>query len=78
MPPSGPSLTQRELEVARLVAVGMTNREIADRLVIARATTDAHLRMILGKLGLRNRVQLAVWCQQQGELNPPPIDSPDR
>jgi DNA-binding NarL/FixJ family response regulator len=75
---SGPTLSEREFEVAELVAAGMTNREIANSLTVAHSTVDAHLRIILGKLGLRNRVQLAVWYQQQGKPNATQIDSPDR
>ncbi|MEC3981463.1 ATP-binding protein [Amycolatopsis sp. H20-H5] len=57
-------LTRRESEIAELVAQGMTNREIADRLVIARRTAETHVDHILGKLGFTNRAQIAAWVVQ--------------
>ncbi len=54
------SLTRRETEVARLVATGLTNREIADKLSISSRTVDSHLDHILTKLGLTSRTKLAV------------------
>ncbi|MEU5880089.1 LuxR C-terminal-related transcriptional regulator [Spirillospora sp. NPDC047279] len=52
-------LTRREREVAQLVAEGLSNREIAVRLVISKRTVDAHVEHILSKLGLSSRVQVA-------------------
>jgi DNA-binding CsgD family transcriptional regulator/DNA-binding Lrp family transcriptional regulator len=57
---SGP-LTAREFEVARLVASGATNREIAERLVISPKTVSAHMEHILAKLGVARRTDVAVW-----------------
>lgn len=54
-------LTRRELEVAELVARGMTNRQIATALVISVRTAEKHLDHILSKLNLANRAQLAAW-----------------
>jgi DNA-binding CsgD family transcriptional regulator len=54
-------LTPREREVALLVAQGLTNREIASTLVLSERTADNHVQHILGKLGLANRSQIAVW-----------------
>lgn len=54
-------LTRRETEVAALVAAGLTNREIATRLVISQRTAEGHVENILVKLGLRSRAQLAAW-----------------
>jgi predicted ATPase/DNA-binding CsgD family transcriptional regulator len=54
-------LSRREREVALLVASGLTNRQIADQLVIAERTVEGHLERIRGKLGLRSRTQIAVW-----------------
>ena len=54
-------LSRREREVAVLVAQGLTNRQIADHLVIAERTVEGHLERIRGKLGLRSRTQIAVW-----------------
>jgi ATP/maltotriose-dependent transcriptional regulator MalT len=51
-------LTAREREIARLVAGGRTNREVADELVLSPRTIEAHLRNIYGKLGVRSRVEL--------------------
>ncbi|HSR23245.1 MAG TPA: LuxR C-terminal-related transcriptional regulator, partial [Candidatus Eisenbacteria bacterium] len=54
-------LSRREREVAALVAQGLTNRQIADRLVIAERTVEGHLERIRGKLALHSRTQIAVW-----------------
>lgn len=54
-------LTKRQTEIAGLVAEGLTNREIADRLVISKRTADTHVEQILGKLGFHNRAQIASW-----------------
>jgi predicted ATPase/DNA-binding CsgD family transcriptional regulator len=54
-------LSRREREVAVLVAQGLTNRQIADQLVIAERTVEGHLERIRGKLGLHSRTQIAVW-----------------
>ncbi|REE95194.1 LuxR C-terminal-related transcriptional regulator [Thermomonospora umbrina] len=55
-------LTRREWEVAELVAKGLSNRSIADRLVISPRTADTHVQNILGKLGFHNRAQIASWA----------------
>lgn len=55
------ALTRREREVAELVAEGLANQQIADRLVIARRTAEGHVERILGKLGFSNRSQIAAW-----------------
>ena len=61
-------LTRRESEIAALVAEGLTNREIAERLVMARRTAEGHVAHILGKLSFTSRAQLAAWvaAQRQG------------
>ena len=56
-----PRLTRRETEVAQLLAEGMTNREIAKRLVISQRTAEGHVEHVLGKLGFRSRAQVAAW-----------------
>ena len=61
-----PLLTSREREVAALVAQGLTNREIASRLVITEKTVDAHVQHILNKLGAHSRTQIALWAAEQG------------
>ncbi|MFI7138211.1 ATP-binding protein [Streptomyces massasporeus] len=58
-------LTPRETEVARLVAEGLANQQIADRLVIARRTAEGHVERILSKLGFSNRSQIAAWMTAQ-------------
>ncbi|WP_436502003.1 ATP-binding protein [Actinokineospora sp. HUAS TT18] len=63
-PPDQP-LTPRELEIARLVSDGMTNREIAGRLVIALRTADTHVQNILTKLDFANRAQIAAWVAKR-------------
>jgi DNA-binding CsgD family transcriptional regulator len=55
-------LTTREFEVARLVAEGLTNVEIADRLAIAPKTASSHLEHILAKLGVSRRAEIAAWA----------------
>ncbi len=59
--PTARSLTSREHEIAALVAEGLSNREIAERLVISSRTVDAHVQHILAKLGFSSRVQIATW-----------------
>lgn len=65
-------LTRREWEIARFVAMGLSNREIADRLCLSVATVHNHLNHIYAKLGLRGRVQLALWVarRQPGSSQP--------
>jgi DNA-binding CsgD family transcriptional regulator/tetratricopeptide (TPR) repeat protein len=58
-------LTGREQEVARLVAAGRSNREIADTLVITEGTVEVHLKHILSKLGFKSRTQVASWLAEQ-------------
>jgi non-specific serine/threonine protein kinase len=58
-------LTARETEVARLIAKGLTNPEIASRLHMAERTADAHVEHIRNKLGLRARSQIAVWAHER-------------
>jgi non-specific serine/threonine protein kinase len=58
-------LTRRETEVARLVAEGKNNKEIAGALLIAQRTAEGHIEHILSKLGFNSRTQIAVWFAQQ-------------
>jgi DNA-binding CsgD family transcriptional regulator len=55
-------LTAREFEVARLVAEGLTNAEIAEHLSIAPKTASAHIEHILAKLGVTRRAEIAAWA----------------
>lgn len=59
-------LTAREREVAALIARGLTNREIADALVISKLTVDKHVGNVLAKLSLTRRAQIAIWAIEHG------------
>lgn len=63
-------LTSRELEVARAIATGMSNSEIAGRLVISEWTVKTHVASILRKLGLRDRTQVVVAAYESGLVKP--------
>ena len=65
----GPTpLTPREYEIVRLIARGLSNREIADELVISPATAARHVANILAKLGFSSRTQIASWATGHGKL----------
>ncbi len=59
-------LTEREREVLRLVAEGLSNREIAEKLVISEKTVKTHISSLLGKLGLEDRTRLAIYAIKNG------------
>ncbi len=63
-----PALTSRELDVVRLVARGRTNAEIADELFLSLSTVKTHLGAVQGKLGARNRVEIAAWVWESGAV----------
>jgi NarL family two-component system response regulator LiaR len=65
-PPTPDPLTGREVEVIGLVAKGMGNQEIAERLVVTEATVRAHVSNILSKLHLANRTQAALYALREG------------
>ncbi|WP_425455114.1 response regulator [Actinoallomurus bryophytorum] len=64
------SLTEREREVMALVAAGMSNDEIATRLVVSPATAKTHVSRVLTKLGARDRAQLVVLAYESGMVRP--------
>ncbi len=70
-------LTRRKKEVAELVALGLTNREIASRLLLSERTVEWHVEEILNKLGFNTRSQIAAWVASL-EAPPPSGTSPGR
>ncbi|HWC80183.1 MAG TPA: response regulator transcription factor [Pseudonocardiaceae bacterium] len=66
-----PQLSERETEVLRLVAKGLTARQIADRLFISHRTVESHVQSTLRKLQLHNRVELARYAIEHGLADPP-------
>jgi DNA-binding NarL/FixJ family response regulator len=67
--PASARLTRREWEIAELVAEGLSNREIAERLVLSERTAQNHVQHILTKLGLPNRGQIALWFERSQRQN---------
>ena len=58
-------MTSREQEVADLVARGLTNRDLAARLVISTRTAEGHIQHIFTKLGFTDRAQIVAWATEQ-------------
>lgn len=65
---AGSSLSEREVEIIELVATGLTNQEIAQRLMISKRTVDNHVSNIFSKTGARNRVALINWAMDNGKI----------
>ncbi len=74
--PGGGGLSERELDVVRLVAQGRSNAEIAARLYLSEATVKSHIVRILAKLSLRDRVQVAVYAYEHGIVRPGHVTPP--
>jgi DNA-binding NarL/FixJ family response regulator len=70
VPPDG--LTEREVEVLALIALGLSNHEIAERLFVAETTVKTHVNRIFAKTGSRDRAQAAVYAHRHGLGDAPP------
>jgi NarL family two-component system response regulator LiaR len=66
LPPTEEPLTEREVEVLRLVARGLSNQEIGEKLSISERTARTHVSNILDKLHLANRTQAALYALREG------------
>lgn len=62
------ALSERELQILELVAAGLTNQDIAERLEISKRTVDNHISNVLTKTGTDNRVALVRWALQWGKV----------
>jgi len=69
--PQGPTVTRRELEILRLVAEGLSNKEIGKRVSITEGTVKNHVHNALEKLHMDNRIQAAAYIVRQGLGRPP-------
>ena len=61
-------LSERELEIIDLVAQGLTNQEIGERLMISKRTVDNHVSNVFTKTGSKNRVALLNWAMDNGKI----------
>src|SRR5262245_17958727 len=70
LPPDLSTLTERELEILKLIAVGLTNAEIADRLYLGETTVKTHVSSIFRKLDLPDRIQAVIFAYETGLVLP--------
>jgi LuxR family transcriptional regulator, maltose regulon positive regulatory protein len=75
---SGERLTERELDVVQLLAIGYSNRDIAARLVISQATVKKHIHNMLSKLGAQNRLQAVAQARKDGLLDVVPLEEAEQ
>jgi DNA-binding NarL/FixJ family response regulator len=78
LPAAVTSLTPREREVLDLLARGLSNPQICQRLVISEATAKTHVARILQKLGLRDRIQIVIYAYETGLITPGPAAHDDQ
>jgi DNA-binding NarL/FixJ family response regulator len=69
--PASSQLSNRETEIVRCVAAGLRNAEVAERLLIGESTVKTHLNNIFQKLGIRDRVELALYAHRVGLAEAP-------
>ncbi len=62
------NLSEREIEIIELVATGLTNQEVAEKLMISKRTVDNHVSNIFTKTGAKNRVALLNWAMDNGKI----------
>jgi DNA-binding NarL/FixJ family response regulator len=74
MPPEAEGLTRREIDVVRLVAQGLNNRQVAKELVVGEATVKTHLNHVLAKLAMDDRATLIAWAWHHGLADRTPND----
>jgi DNA-binding NarL/FixJ family response regulator len=75
---SSTSLSPREADVLQLLAQGMTNKHIAQKLLLSVRTVEAHLRAIYDKLGVASRTEAVLWAVRHGDIRPTQDGSPRR
>jgi len=76
LPPGADGLTRREIDVVRLVADGLNNRQVAREMVVGEATVKTHLNHILSKLALEDRGALIAWAWRHGLVTPTAPQAP--